>query len=715
MTFGVSVKPIRSRSGLVNDFNFLDLGLGGNLLGLNAALRPADIGGNALATSSYDAALPFLLGRYSGATTFFNYDAAGNVFPLGTGKSRDFRYNEYEAYAQDSWRLRNDLTITYGLRYQYYPAPYEANGFQSGSNVDLQTLLAARMQNAAAGISSNTSEPLLTYNLIGEANNGRAYYAPDRNNFAPRFNIAWNPAYNNGLLGKVLGDRKTVIRAGGAVVYDRTSGALTFFQDQLSYLFDSMSSTLFGAADANASLLNDPRFTGIGALPIQNIAPTITRPNTPNVSPAGVPIGTSIGATNYVLDPAYRTPYSIAYNFGFQRELPRNFLLEMSYVGRQARRLFSIADAAQIMDFQDTASGQFMLAAFNGLQAQLQAGIAPAAVTPQPWFENQMNAALGAAVPGLTCAAALGTPNCTSFVATAAPTLVQTGSTTPVVQGLNSLGLLNPNVGLSGQFVANGYVTNLASSSYNGMLVSLRKRFTQGLQFDFNYTLSHSVDNQSSISNTAIGALICDSRNLRACRGNSDFDIRHLINVNGIYELPFGRGRSIGGNTRGIVNTLIGGWQVGGIFTYRSGLPFNATTGVFPVSIVSESAAVLNSTDLSALKQQINDAPDGSIQFFGNQAGAASALTYPQHGVASGNRNVLRGPGFWNVDTSVLKNFSLPWSESQRLQFRWESYNAFNHNSFNLPNTNFSSALFGQITSSATTPREMQFALRFEF
>jgi hypothetical protein len=153
---------------------------------------------------------------------------------------------------------------------------------------------------------------------------------------------------------------------------------------------------------------------------------------------------------------------------------------------------------------------------------------------------------------------------------------------------------------------------------------------------------------------------------------------------------------------------------VGGIYTYRSGLPFNATTGAFPISLGSESAAVL-SGNIGALQQQINDAPNGTIQFFGNQQAAMAALSFPQNGSASGNRNVLRGPGFWNVDTSVLKNFNLPWSESQRLQFRWESFNAFNHNVFNLPSTNFSMSSFGQITSSASSPREMQFALRFMF
>lgn len=703
MSFGVSVRPIRLRTSLTSDFNSTDLGLGGLITGLSPALRPADIGVDSanLAISNYDAAFAFLLGRYSLLQTNFNYDKSGNAFPLGIGQTRDYHYNEYEAYAQDSWHLRNDLTMTYGLRYNYYPAPYEANGFQSGNNGNFQALFATRTNNAAAGIGGNSAEPFLSYFPIGNGNNAPGPFAPDRNNFAPRLSLAWNPSAMNGLLGKVLGDRKTVIRLGGSVVYDRTSGALTNTQDQFNYLFSNTVITPFGVInpligpDPVASLQTDPRFNGTGALPIQNTAPAITNPTTPNVV-GGVPVGTAAGQVNYSIDQGYKTPYSIQYSFGFQRELPHNFLLEMSYVGRQSRKLFSEVDAAQILDFRDPTSGQFMLAAFNGLQAQLQAGVAPTAVTPQPWIENLIG------------------PGGTALLASQAPGLILTGNTALLIQTLNGAGLLPANVGLSGQYAASAFVTNLGSSSYNGMLVSLRKRFSQGLQFDFNYTLSHSIDNESSIANTVAGGLICDYRNLRACRGDSDFDIRHLINVNGIYELPFGRGKSLGGNTHGIVNTLISGWQVGGIYTYRSGLPFNATTGAFPISLGSESGAVLTGNG-SVLQQQIHDAGDGSIQFFGSQAAALSALSFPQNGSSAGNRNVLRGPGFWNVDTSVLKNFSLPWSETQRIQFRWESFNAFNHNVFNLPNTNISNNLFGQITSSASSPREMQFALRFEF
>ena len=158
------------------------------------------------------------------------------------------------------------------------------------------------------------------------------------------------------------------------------------------------------------------------------------------------------------------------------------------------------------------------------------------------------------------------------------------------------------------------------------MLVSLRKRFSKGLQFDFNYTLSHSIDNQSSVVNTVFGGLVCDATNLRVCRGNSDFDIRHVINVNGIYELPFGRGHRFGGKAPGWVNTIIGGWEVSGIYAYRTGLPFNTTTGAFPVGFVFNSPGILNGSAADVVGQ-VHDAAGGSIQFFGDPTKAANAFS----------------------------------------------------------------------------------------
>jgi len=700
LDFGGVIKPIGSKSGIINDFNFPAIGLGGLTPALNPTLRPIDIGAGAARAGNYDAAFAFLLGRYASVGTNFNYDTSGSAFAPGTGKKRDFRYNEYEVYAQDSWRVRTSLTLTYGLRWQYYAPPYETNGFQAANDVDFRNLFNIRQRNAATGVSGPTAEPFLRYDLIGKANNARGYYEPDLNNFAPRLSFAWTPSFRNRFLSKVFGDRKTVIRGGGSVVYERVGGALTFIQDQVSFLFDNSATTPFGNSNARLALLNDPRFTGIGSLPVQNTAPVITRPFTPFVDPTGFPTGQATGDATYVLDQQFKTPYSMQYDFVLQRELPGNFLLEMAYVGRQARKLFSQVDAAQVLDFKDPASGQFMLAAFNAVQAQIQAR---AAITPQPWIENQVGR------------------GGTAFLAGAIPDLFEIGDTATIVNVLYANDLLGPNIGMSGQFAANVYNTNLGSSSYNGMLLSLRKRLSRGLEFDFNYTLSHSIDNQSSIVNTVFGGLVCDARNLRVCRGNSDFDIRHLFNANGIYELPFGRGRWLGGNAPGWLNAVIGGWEVSGILNARSGLPFNAGAGSTPISLAQGSPAVFNSSDSNALKQRIQDASGGTIQFFSDpkrvfdpENPTSGVLRYTRHGEI-GNRNVLRGPLFWNIDMAVLKTFVMPWSESQKLIFRWDSFNTFNHHVFGLPNANISLPEFGQITGSSSAARVMQFALRYEF
>lgn len=719
LAFGAQIKPISQKTGLVNDLNFVSLGLGGlntTLASASPSVRPATLGAGTTRQASFDSPFAFILGRIASLTTNFNYNTSGTAFPPGTGKTRDWKYNEYEFYAQDNWRLRTDLTITAGLRWQFYPAPYEANGFQACNDTDFRPLFDIRVRNAAQGIASETSEPFLRYDLCGKANNARAMYEPDLNNFAPRLSFAWNPSFKDGVFGTLFGDRKTVVRGGGSVTYDRISGAVTFIQDQVSYLFDNSASRLFGAANARTALLNDPRFTGITSLPVSNTAPVITRPLTPFVD-SGFPIGGFTGETNYAVDQTFRVPYSIQYSFGVQRELPGNMLFEASYVGRQGRKLFSQADAAQVLDFRDNASGQFMIAAFNALQSQIEAGTA---TVPQAWFENQVSSATLANF-GLTCpqtAAAFGVAgvtSCTQMIRTFFGSIIDVGDTSDTVQAMFANGMLNPNVGMSSQFSTNAYITNLGASSYNGMLLSLRKRFSRGFQFDANYTWSHAIDNTSSIANTVFGGLVCDIRNLRVCRADSDYDIRHIVNANGIWELPFGKGKMFGNNANGLVDAIIGGWEITGIFNYRSGLPFNTTVtsvGTFPVGFVFSSPAQLIGPR-SALREGIHN--DGNIiQFFADPVAAAAALRPPRHGEI-GNRNILRGPSFWTVDSAVLKNFKMPWSETHRLQIRWESFNAFNHHSFGLPASAIETTSFGQITTSASTAREMQFAIRYDF
>jgi hypothetical protein len=733
--FGGSYKPIDSKTGLVNDFNFATIGLGGLLSGLDPTLRPATIfsNTNTTVTGNYDSAFAFLLGRLAQLQTNFNYDIDGHAFAPGTGKHRDYRYDELEFYGQDNWRIRNNLTLNFGMRWHMYPAPYEKNGFQAGQNVDMRELFDLRVRNAAAGISGESAEPLLKYDLIGKGNNARPLYKTDWNNFAPRFGFAWTPNVKGGFLGPLFGENRTVIRGGGSVVYDRPGGAITFIQDQVSYLFDNSATRQFGTEATPAqALLSNPRFTGITSLPVSNTAPTITRPFTPfldNPDCFGHVTGLCSGEFNYAVDENFRIPYSIQYSFGFQRELPGNFILEATYVGRQARKLFSQADVAQALNFKDPTSGQLMFDALNSLQAQLLAGTTAGLSTTQiinsignqPWFENQMKAAVQANYGLPSCQALVGV-SCTRFVLSNG-TLRQftlRGDTSDEVQLLNAFGLLLPNVGMSSQFGTNTYISNQGASSYDGLLISLRKRFSQGLQFDFNYTLSHSIDNGSSVTNTVTGGLVCDLTNLRVCRGPSDFDIRHLINANFIYELPFGRGRMFGSGVPGWANQIIGGWEVSGIFTARSGLPFGTTTTAFPVGFNFNSPAAQNLRNSPALRPDIHDS-GSTIQFFGNPSTVfnpasptTGVLRFPHHGEV-GNRNFLRGPGFWNLDTALIKTWGMPWSEHQNLQLRWEAFNLFNHNAFGLPAVGITGTTFGQITTTATSPREMQFALRYSF
>jgi carboxypeptidase family protein len=716
---GLDMKFIRSISELRNDFNFPVLGLGGNIQQLSAALRPSSttdpaqkILNSTTARNEYDNFFPFLLGRYASVQSIINYDKAGNPFAPGTGKKRNYVYNEYEGYVQDIWHLRSSLTLTAGLRYSIHTVPYEADGFESVPSIGLGSYFATRVANAAEGISGLDSVPLVSYDLGGSANHARGYYKQDNNDFAPRLALAWNPSFRHGLLGDVFGDRKTVLRLGAAVVYDRVISGFGFELDQNTFLFDNSPLTTFGVAGAPVtSLRNDPRFTDINTLPDLPAPPPITRPNTPNVDSSGIPFGLANGGfpSFFNFDPNLRSPYAYTFSVGIERELRGNFLIDVNYFSRLGRKLIAVGDGAQLNNFKDAASGQFLRSAFALLQQQVVSG---APITPQPWFENQMGTA--------TCTTFFGV-NCTELVGLALPQLVTKGDVSDTVAQLFQAGLLDFNVGLPAQTGANGYIGNFTSSNYNALLLSLRKRISHGLQFDFNYTYSHSIDNQSQIANSFINftfngnGIVCDLENLRTCRGDSNFDVRHSISTNFIYDLPVGRGRQFLHSAPRWADAIVGGWTVSGIQTWRTGLAFSSTTGSFPITFTFDSPAAVVGP-LSALRRGIHtDTAGGGLQFFANQDDALNALTFPQAG-AIGNRNSFHGPHFSNVDLAVLKNFKMPWSEKQLLQFRWESFNAFNHPSFNNPAANFGDpGSFGVITSTLSNPREMQFALRYEF
>jgi hypothetical protein len=481
-TFGADIKPIRVKSSNQADVNGVSIGIdnGSSLNALDASTRPADISSDAFAVAEWDRAFTLLLGRYNQTSSFYAYDHAGNALPSYTTTHRNFHYNEYEAYAQDSYKLRRDLTVTYGLRWQFHSVPFEANGFEAVPTQNIDSIFPVRLANAAAGIEGNGAAPLVSYGLGGPKNHGPDYYRPDYKDFGPRLGIAYSPSFTRGLLGGIFGDRKTTIRAGGAIVYDRVLSTLSFELDQQTFVFDSNPIGNYGGSVPTTALLTSPRFTSLTTPPAPPAPPAVTpRPITPNLDATGAPVGLANGGFPSFLqfDKSFRTPYSDTFSLGVQRELKGNVVVEVDYFGRLGRRLIADGDAAQTLNFKDAASGQFLKTAFAALQTQVQHNLP---ITPQPWFENQISST------GINCTNFAA--NCTALVANFFGNFVQVGDLSSTLLELTLNGILPPNAGLYAQTGANGYIGNFSSSSYNAMLATVRKRYSNNLLLDFDYS-----------------------------------------------------------------------------------------------------------------------------------------------------------------------------------------------------------------------------------
>ena len=352
--------------------------------------------------------------------------------------------------------------------------------------------------------------PLISYVLGGKASHGPNLYNPEHHLFAPRFAFAYNPSF----------DRKTVFNGSAGIVYDRTViSAVQAIQDSYSYLFQQTKSISEGVpGDPYQSLLTDPRLdakNGISTVPI--VPPATPKPPYQPFVADGVPYGLQIGsAFNTTIDPKLKTPYSIMLNAGMQHEFPGGLILKLNYAGRMGRRLLAQADANQIIDFPDAVSGELLSTAFASITKQARAGVDPTTLAPEPWFENVVTPGIGVAN---------GYANNTQFLASAVPGLVHNGDFGDFVQALSNFTPLN--VGSAAQFSENGFYTNKGFSTYHGLLMSVQKNLSNGLQFDFNYTWSHSIDNVSLFANgegdTGIGGigLVCDVVRPRECRANS--------------------------------------------------------------------------------------------------------------------------------------------------------------------------------------------------
>lgn len=720
-TFGGTFKWPTPDEFLAENFNFPEVGVTGNTYfsALSPAQRPDDI--DAGTTTQYDSAFSAALGTYAEMYSNFDFNNKGLPLTQGAGTTLNYKNYETELYFGDTWKLTPELTISYGVRYQNYTVTYEKNGQESIANLSFDQYWGDRVTQSQQGGQGDSALPFFQYSYGGKANHAPGFYQPQNKNFAPRVAFAYSPSF----------DKKSVFSGGAGIVYDHTVvNALEFVQFQAGYLFEGNNETLFGTpGDVTQTLLNAPRFAGIDSPPPTPPAPSVTVPVTPYVY-EGFPYGLEYGEYNILIDPKLKIPYSIQYDFGFQHEFPKGLLLKTSYVGRLGRRLLAESDASQLIEFPDNTglSNQTMSQAMAGMTAQLrqltpQVGVLNAVLSlgPQSWFEDMLPgyASFQTANQGFNFA------NNTQAIAFAQYPYPERGDFADTIQGISTTGFLPSNVGMASQFGINSIWTNQGFSDYNGMLVTLHKNAGYGLQFDLNYTWSHSIDNLSLPANSIAGAggygFICDIARPRVCRGNSDFDVTNELNGNFIYDLPFGRGQAFGGAAPLWANEVIGGWKISGLPTWHSGNAYQAFSNAFIAGFANNAPATLIGS-IANLKTHINGGNGAPLFAFSDPNAALGSYTGPT-GFAVGTRNNLRGPGFFNIDLGLGKTFPI-WSDRVNLKFRADAFNATNHPNFATPENDITEAngvQFGTVSGTVASPgsdqsaRVLQLALRLEF
>jgi hypothetical protein len=345
----------------------------------------------------------------------------------------------------------------------------------------------------------------------------------------------------------------------------------------------------------------------------------------------------------------------------------------------------------------------------------LRASGAPVgSVAPQPFFENLY--------PAGTLCAALGTcAGLTNTQAVYLDALNFNGNDWTTTQLDLDFGTGN-HLFYQPQYGALAVYSTIASSDYHGATFSLRQRFKDTLSYDINYTFSKSMDDISGLQTDApFTPFILNALNIHQARAVSDFDVRHVINANMIWQLPFGHHRTFFNSSSGLVNTLVGGWQFSSIFRWNSGLPVEApldfggwptnwnrrnyTTRIKPVSASPTRGGATPAnlfTDPKAVYQSFRSGGPGE----------------------RGDRNIFRYPGYVVLDAALAKSFTMPWSERHSLQIRWEVFNVTNTQHLTSvdgftqgldPQNSPPNPSFGNFTAIQGTPRVMQVGFRFSF
>jgi hypothetical protein len=719
----------------------IDSDLGGGVA-IPAASRPPTCGGavttNCLAAGDvqqWNRLMAGALGIIDNISVLAVRDAQFKPLPFGDVLIADTTLWAPDFYFQDVWRLKPSLTLTYGLNYGWQTPPKEKLGRFTvqvdGLTLQPQTAKDYLRAREAAAAQGNIYNPPIAFLPVNDAK--RDVFDIDWNNVGPRGSVAWNPTFNNGWLSKLFGERKTVIRGGYSLVFDRQNTVQSVIIPTLGVAFGQTinvtgpvcNATGAGGAGCAPNSTN-PAARGFrvgydGSIPLP-VVPQQSIPVSPfwGIRPgsAGPPYSASSlilfpEVLSFQVDPSIQVGKNHSFDLTWQRELPGNMLLEVGYVGRYANNLTQSMSFGQVpYNFLDRASGQTFAKAFDAIAAQLRSGVAVANVTRQPWFENL--------VPGGTAA----------VVAAQASNIIN-GNLNNVFLDVDRRRMLNGLAPFNNYMAQTLFLrASAGASNYNALFVTLEKRLSRGLLYTLNYTFSKSLDQFGAIQNAA--SVMPNNFDLDAEYGPSPFDVRHLFNATGVYELPFGKGRYFG-VSNGALDRIIGGWYTSFIFTARTGDPLVITQGpgVWGGSLfLGFTSGAIPTADPKSFDATVHSGVNGSnnIGINANPASRGTGLnmfanpeqvynSFRRVNVGSdgraGRANPVYGFGRWNVDMSLGKKTTI--TERVSATFLFDFINLLNKKDFNNPSLSLTDPRgFGVITSS-TGPRAIQFGMRVEF
>ncbi len=656
-----------------------DLGFGvANPDPLTPGLFPGGIASGELGTAS--ALLGVLGGFVDEATQVFNVETTTSGFVDGATARRITRQNFLNFYASDNWRITPDLSLSFGVRWEFHGVPDETQGLALLPVGGVDAVLDANAVVDLAG-----------------ATNGRPFYNRDLNNFAPNVGLAWQVGEN------------TVLRAGFG----------------LNYVVDNIITTVRNALSGNDGLSQTVAVSGLGGTVSSGGLAPVPEPEFKIPRTARDGILADPTAAIFTIDPDLRTPYVQQWNVGFQHMIFPDTALEVRYLGNHGVKLIRAIDLNQVMlpapFVEDFRRAQRNLAA-NGHPAAGE----PLEVISQIGFGGWLqsggvqnwirNGEIGQYAGGFVVA------NRTFFLAGEGGE--RFGATLPA-----SYFLRNPNA-----FVAD-VVGNHAFSKYNGLQVELRRRWRSGLTGQFNYTFGKVLTNYDGSQLNFRGLFDNAQPNLEV--GRAGFDITHTVNANWVWEIPVGDGRQWLSD-RGVLSALAGGWDLSGFVRIRSGEVINIYSGRGTINRGGSRALTntvhLRGIDIKELQRRtgLYRHDNGEVTLFHpslyGPGGAANTDIFQNPGLLEAGTLGLApvsGPWYATLDLGLRKNIALGLTEALRLQLRFDFFNVLNRANFNVSNYgigtlgitnlhNINSTQFGQVVNTFSA-RQIQVGMKIEF